>query len=183
MRRLFRGSHNLRRRLRSNKSRENYLSESLPPPKGIGGWLILVAIGLFVTPLKAIHFLWTNFLPIFQGDGWRRLTTPGTEAFHPYWKPLLIFEIAGNLTVISLGLFAGYHFFMKTRLAPRLLMMWFGFSAVFVLIDFFVANLIPAVAAHDDPDSTKEVIRALVAAIIWVPYFLVSKRVKATFVE
>jgi len=34
-----------------------------------------------------------------------------------------------------------------------------------------------------DPETIKEFARSLVACVIWVPYMLISKRVKATFVE
>ena len=84
-------------------------AESLAP-KGIGGWLVLVAIGLVVSPLRLIHLLWTAYLPLVQGGGWALLTTPGSEAYHPYWRPLLIFEVASNIFLIVLGLFAAYHF-------------------------------------------------------------------------
>ena len=44
-----------------------------------------------------------------------------------------------------------------------------------------VGEMIPFIAEQSDPESAKEVIRSVVGALIWVPYFLVSKRVKATF--
>lgn len=34
-----------------------------------------------------------------------------------------------------------------------------------------------------DPATLKEFARTLIAAVIWVPYMLISKRVKLTFVE
>ena len=34
-----------------------------------------------------------------------------------------------------------------------------------------------------DPDTLNTLIRSIICGIVWVPYMLVSKRVKATFIE
>ena len=63
-------------------------------------------------------------------------------------------------------------------------MIWFlALNVAFVVIDFFVADLIPAVAAEPDPESTKELIRTIIGAAIWIPYFLKSDHVKNTFIN
>lgn len=154
-----------------------------PPPKGIGGWLILVVIGLIVSPLKITYFLAINHWPIFRDGAWQQLTTPGTEAYHALWAPLLVFEIVGNLGCIALGLITLWFLVQRSRRTPRLAIIWLTCMTVFVVIDYFAADLIPAIAAQPDPESTKELVRSLVNAAIWIPYFMVSKRVKATFVE
>lgn len=48
-------------------------------PKGLGGWLILPAIGLFFYPIRIAASFYTDFLPIFQEGYWEVLTTPGRE--------------------------------------------------------------------------------------------------------
>ena len=153
------------------------------PSKGIGGWLILVVIGLLISPIRLSHFLLTNHWPIFRDGVWEVLTTPGTEAYHALWAPLLAFEIIGNLGSIVLALVTLWFLMRKSRRTPAFAIGCLVWSAAIVVIDFFAADLIPAVAAQSDPDSIKELVRALVGAAIWVPYFLVSKRVKATFVQ
>ena len=153
------------------------------PPKGIGGWLILVVIGLLISPIRAAHFLITTHWPIFRDGAWPVLTTPGTEAYHALWAPLLAFEIVGNLGSIALAFATLWLLMRRSRRTPVWAICWLLWTTAFVVVDFFAADLIPAVAAQSDPDSIKELVRSVVSAAIWIPYFLVSERVKATFVE
>jgi hypothetical protein len=39
--------------------------KEIAKPRGIGGWLILPMIGLFVTPLRLGAFLFSTYIPIF----------------------------------------------------------------------------------------------------------------------
>lgn len=153
------------------------------PPKGIGGWLILVVIGLLISPIRISYALATNHWPLIRDGAWSVLTTPGTDAYHALWAPLLVFEIAGNVGSIAFALVTLWFLIRKSRHTPILAISWLIWTTAVVVIDFFAADLIPAVAAQSDPESTKELVRSIVGAAIWVPYFLVSKRVKATFVE
>ena len=154
-----------------------------PPPKGIGGWLILVVIGLIVSPLRIAYYLVTNHWPLFRDGAWLRLTTPGTEAYHVLWAPLLIFEIVGNLGTIVLGLVALWFLVRRSLHTLKLAIVWLTWMTAVVVVDYFAADLIPPIAEQSDPESTKELTRSLVGAAIWIPYFLVSKRVRATFIE
>ena len=161
--------------------REQASSDAKPEPEGLGGWLILVAIGLAATAVRITYFVLSTLLPIFTGDTWHDLTTSGTPAYHPLWGPLLVFEVCGNALVVALALTLLVLFFRKSPLFPTLAVVYLALNVVFVVGDYFMGGMIPAVAASNDPDSMKEVVRSLVGAAIWIPYMLRSKRVKNTF--
>jgi hypothetical protein len=154
-----------------------------PTPKGIGGWLLLVVLGLVIAPLRVVHLLATQHVPMLRDGAWGILTTPGTELYHPLWAPLIVFEVVGNLGSIALALATLWLMFRKSRHTPRVAIAWLAWSTAIVVIDFILGQQIPMVAAQSGPDETRELTRALVSSAIWIPYFLVSKRVKATFVE
>jgi hypothetical protein len=154
-----------------------------PQLKGIGGWLILVVLGLVVSPLRTAYLLITTHWPIFRDGTWAILTTPGTGSYHPLWAPLITLEILGNLGSIALALVALWSLVRKSRRTPIFVIAWLSWTTALVAADFFAADMIPAVAAQADHDSVKELGRTIFGACIWIPYFLVSKRVKATFVE
>jgi len=148
----------------------------------IGGWLILFLTGLLLTPIRLGVVLYKTFVPLFSDGTFGQLTTPSSDLYHPLWAPLIAFELIGNLSVIALGLVTLYHFLRKSRKTKKYAIAWLLTAFAFVVIDFFFADMIPSIAVQPaDPESIKEVARSTVSAAIWVPYFLVSKRVKATF--
>lgn len=154
-----------------------------PAPKGIGGWLVLVVIGLVVHPMLVGYFLMTAHWPLFRDGLWPVLTTPGTEAYHPLLAPLIIFEVVGNVVSMTLAFVTLWFLFRRSRHTPQLAIAWLIWGAAIVVIDNLVADRIPAIAAQQDTEGARELVRSIVNAAIWVPYFMVSRRVRATFVE
>lgn len=149
---------------------------------GIGGWLILVAIGIVLTPIGMIMELGT-YPEIFSEGIWEVLTTPESNAYHPLWAPLIIGEILINAGLLIAWLNMGFKFFTGRRDFPK----WFIgiaiFSLAFIIVDALGAKIVLPNEPVFDPEAVQQLIRALIAAAIWVPYMLVSKRVARTFVN
>jgi len=96
---------------------------------------------------------------------------------------VLMFEIGGNTALLGFSVLVAVFFFQKRKLLPRLMIAFLLVNFLLVAADYFVADLLPSVASQKDPEATMELARALIAGVIWVPYFVVSKRVKRTFVR
>ena len=156
-------------------------SQDQPSLNGIGGWLVLIAIGLVITPFRNSYHLLSIYAPVIAGEGWLTLTSPSSHAYHPLWAPVLLFETAINVgfAICSIGLL--FLMLQKTFLFPRLFIAYLTINAFLVTIDYFLARLIPAVAAQQNAGALREMLRSICGACVWVPYMLKSKRVRATF--
>ncbi|MEA1994815.1 MAG: DUF2569 domain-containing protein [Campylobacterota bacterium] len=163
------------------RPKENTLVEK--SYEGIGGWLILPIIGLIITPIRVTLLMFKDLAPIFTEGYWNVLTTPGSEAYHPLWASLIIFESVGNIVFIIFPIVLLVFLFRKSKLLPKLMISCLVLNLLFVASDFFLSDLIPAIAEQNDSGSIKELARTVILAVIWIPYFLVSKRVKQTFVK
>ena len=151
--------------------------------RGLSGWLVLVGLGVVLSPFRLLLTYVPIYLPIFKDGTWEVLTTEGTEAYHVLWGPLLIGEIIYNICLIGLSLYLIYLFFSKHYMFPKYYIGVFVVSLIFIPLDAWVVSIVVPNEPMFDPQTTKEFTRSLIGVVIWVPYMLDSKRVKATFVK
>jgi hypothetical protein len=151
------------------------------PCEGIGGWLILVAFILLRAPIAVLVTLFRAVFPLLQHDTWAALTTKGTESYHPLWAPLIISELIVNLAFLALALIVLVLFFRRKRSFSRFVIILYLAHLAWEVCLTLVLRQIPAMASEPATSSLVGVIGLALGCAIWIPYFLVSKRVRATF--
>lgn len=152
-------------------------------PLAIGGWLIIVAIGVVLSPVRQFFYIGTNYPAFFTNGTWDALTLPSSDAYIPYFGTFFISEILINLMMAIAGIYLIYLFFNKKSNLPK---WYFGLalvSTILIIINAYVASLlVPGLEAFD-PETMKEIARSVVPLIIWSPYLIYSQRSKDTFVN
>lgn len=150
-------------------------------PEGLGGWLILPLIGLVLTVFKIFGYFAAQVAPLIADGTYAQLTTPGSEHYHPLWLPLLLLEGGGNAVLLTMAVAAICLYAMRSRWFPRVHIAFMLTNAVLMLVLFFLGAEIPAVKESADVQAVGDMARGLVGAAIWVPYMLMSRRVRNTF--
>lgn len=139
-----------------------------PQLVGIGGWLILPAIGLILGPVMAAGSIISS-LTLFSDVA---------DTGH---GDLFTLEILVQLGLLIFLIYTAVRFFGRRRNAPSviiaLLIVTVAVSAILLVVELAVGAESFAV------ESGKALLRGIVGAAIWIPFFKVSKRVKATFVH
>ena len=151
--------------------------------EGLGGWLILVGLGIIFSPLRIIVQIFPVYSEIFSNGSWEAITTPEAEAYNPLWAPILIGEITINGGLVLVWMFIAFLFFSRKKVFPKWYIGILVFTLGFILVDTLAIKAVLPSEPIFDPDTIKEFARSLIATLIWVPYMLISKRVKATFVK
>lgn len=146
------------------------------PYEGLRGWLILVGIGVTLAPIRVTLTTFQTCMDVFANGKWDAITIP-------LMKPFIIVEIVTNMGMAIGATIAAYFFYTKNRNFPKLYIGIQIFSLILILLDAEVASRINPEIPMFDPETNREITRALIGTLIWVPYMLVSKRVKATFVR
>jgi hypothetical protein len=155
--------------------------------RGIGGWLIVILIGLFATVIAFVVQI-NDSMKFFEPDLWHSLTTYDSEIYHPLFGTWIIYETALNILTAFLIIFILVLMFKKSRLFPKLMIFYFISAIFFRGIDYYLGYIVLSDLSkvtdvlNTNPD-INDLIRSVVQAAVWVPYFMKSKRVKVTFLN
>lgn len=144
----------------------------------IGGWLILPLIGLIVAPFIRLYQT-INAYSDSDLDNLVFIFDPSSEAFNPFFASVVILEELVGMLLIAFILLLIYQFFKQRSSLPRLLIILYAVNLVWIILR---AILVDISANIDFLESSGDILRALVSAGIWIPYFAFSDRVKETFV-
>jgi hypothetical protein len=163
----------------------NFAAESYD---AIGGFLYLWLLTLSVIVLKILMGL-IAVLPPFSRDIWAMANDPFASGYHPLLRPLLLFELVGRTALLCGVTVVAEYFFKKHRRAPRLIVGFMLTYLVFLIAGSLMKTEVMKplgkflLSGFQSPFLRKEFILALISCLTWVPYFLRSARVKATFVH
>jgi hypothetical protein len=138
---------------------------------GIGGWLVFTAIGLILAPFLNLFALAT--------DG-RLLFNPGARDYlmnHAGLYLLIVFEVISNLVFLLYCTGLNVLFYAKKKAFPVAMIVFLAANVLVISIDHI------SVAQLALPEKPTQLIRALISAAIWIPYFMRSRRVALTFVR
>jgi hypothetical protein len=143
-------------------------STANPSYSGIGGWLLLPAIGLVLSPIFILLFVNSRIVPFF--------TAAQFIGVSGELRTMLILDLVLNLAMFVYNIVIAVFFFKKRKILPKLVITLYALNLFFLLSDRFVFLTL------NSEQFTLGLVRGILSSLIWIPYFLVSKRVKETFV-
>ncbi|BBH24542.1 hypothetical protein Back11_58870 [Paenibacillus baekrokdamisoli] len=164
--------------------------ESIEIPKtnkpylyGFGGWLILFSIGIAFQFLGNFKLLIDNY-EFATSDDFLNLTQVSSENYNSLWKPTIWFEMLGQASLVALALLIAFFCIKKSPKFKTISITYIVFSLVFQVILLLVLSKIQQDYTSElfsEGELYTDLIKSIIYSIIWIPYFLVSRRVKNTF--
>jgi hypothetical protein len=144
------------------------ISQPYPHLKGIGGWLVVVAFILALSPIAVIQSMLQTDIPRLEHAG-----SPGGALL---WSIFLL----RNIVVFAALLVLNWLFYSERKSFPRAMIAYLlGLIVLGILQCFVDAAFVPDQAVRANFSLALRVLHAA----IWIPYYLRSRRVKATFIH
>ena len=153
--------------------------------EGIGGWLILVALGLFLGPLLLLGAILKD--AIFLANPNRAIV----GELIPGLPTLVVMELLSAVALLAGGVVLLVLFFGKKRIFPRAYQVFLLFSVAVSLAKYTLCPRVAGAASVRVMELVHQLhstisfaaLESVIAAVVWISYFTVSERVKATFVR
>jgi len=82
------------------------------------------------------------------------------------------FDIVFSAILIAVTFYLIYLYFAKKQAFPKLAITLISLNLLLCIFDFLT-----------EPDTLRDLVRGFGQAVIWIPYLMISKRVKATFIN
>lgn len=136
----------------------------------IGGFLYLPALGIILSIISGIYGFLSS-IKSYHG------VTDITTALYPF----IIYQMVCFAILLALSVYITGVFFGKKKKTPFYYILFISLNLMFVISNVAIAHFQYGVAV--DSDMLTSMARTLISACIWIPYFLVSVRVKRTFVR
>ena len=134
--------------------------------EGIGGWLLFPAVGLLVA-------IFSRMVKIFDDYSYIRIWIND--------HPLLGLILGLHIFVYFLIIYLTVQFFTKSRKTPKLMISYLIINALVFLFTVLLGSKMNYRPYNKD-EYIYFAIAAVIAAVIWIPYYMKSQRVKNTFV-
>lgn len=150
------------------------------PVTGIGGWMVLPMIGLFISPLRIIYDIFESGSWFFQASLYVPLLEVKSKPLFQLYILFFQFQAIAMLGLVLVTLVL----FLRRRTSVAMLMkiIYIG-SVVFLFLDMVLYEWLDLDALMGEAYDSRDLGRAFFAAAIWVPFFAISERVRTTFVQ
>jgi len=143
--------------------------------EGIGGWLVLVGIGIVLSPfLIVISSISEGYFNLTSWKNIQNLNIENKFLFQLTW----IFEITTNTLLFYFSILINLLYFKRRNTLPQLIIWFYSFNLLIQCLDLYLIWKVNEISSQN----WQAFFKTLIGAIIWIPYFSLSLRVKETFV-
>ena len=160
--------------------------DSDPHVRGIGGWLVLILLALIAGPFTLGRAIWIDYHSLTGPNHlFIGLRLPGLPS-------IIGFELFANLFLVLGLLLLIVFFFREDHRFPRSYQLWLGISLAARMAEYTLSLHLGADAGWEGAQQVianlhgklaLNLLQGLLAAVVWISYLQVSRRVKATFVN
>jgi hypothetical protein len=163
-----------------------------PGPTGLGGFIVVAIIWLVFTMFGGV-MLYGMSTAFIDGGLISPMLHSGNLLHHPLWVPLIIFDFLAAAVLFVMPIVILVFIFQRKRMARRLMVVFCGVALLVAVVNLVMAasfgiDTLRASGHQGEADALigqqiYSMIGAVLGAAVFLPYFLVSRRVKNTLVN
>ncbi len=169
----------------SSIARKFYLRDlkdiSTAPPLPIGGWLILPTIAVVITPFVLLYTVY--IAEYFDLATWEFISSPSSVGYNTMWTITFVSEMVMNFILIVFSVLLLILLIERRSIFPIHFICFCLLNLLFIIVNYVMVAQIESDYMDLSGTTSVDITKTVLKAGIWVPYMLLSKRVKNTFVR
>lgn len=141
-------------------------------------------IALFVTlaaPFLTLNSIRKTLLPFSFNETWIAISDKSLETYNPQWVNLVYFEFICNIILFLYTVLLIVLFIQKRRKYATYIIIYFISKVVFITFIMYFKTVIKGPPTPTISEISSIALRSLLFTGLWVPYFLLSEKVRETF--
>jgi len=158
------------------------MTQASEEPRGLKGWLLLVGLGITLSPVRILWDLFKIYLPAFTDGTWSVYTDPASPDYTPHYGSSVVIETLLNVALFLYALLVAFLFYSKSRFFPKLYIGLLLTYSAFTIASAWLRTWPYPDEAIFSEETIPDIFRSFIPCAIWIPYMLLSKRVRNTFV-
>jgi len=146
----------------------------------VGGWIIFPAIGIFLSPVWTLVNIYQN--GYFDYLNWEILTNSSHPSYNPSLGALVLVEYVYEIAILSFSILLIILLLNRRTSFPLLICCLYALNVLVLLVETVWLHQLELPTGFGGEDGLSSY-RSIGAALIWIPFFIYSDRVKGTFRE
>ena len=169
--------------LENEKNENENEQNNVKVASGFEGLLVLLGIGIVLSPIRLVTELYSTYLPIFTDGTWDKITSMNSLSYDPYWGTLVIIELIANVVFLFLAIHLLQLYFKKKAIFVKWYLIVATLSTTFILADAYIVAFVYPTIDFASTDNMTNFASSLIALLLWAPYLYRSQSAKNTFVN
>ncbi len=150
--------------------------------KSIEGTLYFPLIASLAAPFLSFNAFRQMILPFNFDERWVNISSSALETFNAPWVKVVLFQFISNIVLFLITVVLLISFFQLTKHYTKMVITYFILKILLITLIFYFQTVVKGPPTPTLQQITGIGTRSLLFTGIWIPYFLLSERVRETFI-
>lgn len=150
--------------------------------KPINGSLIVALLATILAPFLSLNSFRFGILPFATDDRWINISNSLLHTYNPEWVKLVYFEFCSNIFLFLYTIFLLVSFILRKKYYSKVIIFYFVLKIILLALIYYFQTVIKGPPTPTLSQISGVGFRSLIFTGIWVPYFLLSEKVRETFI-
>lgn len=150
--------------------------------KGLSGVVIFAVISFISSLILSYNNVITEIYPFSFDEQWLTISNLALDSYNKQWMKLIIFNLVSDITVLLFGIMLLIMFIKRSKYITLTLVFYFMYRVLLVTLIFYFRTVIKGPLTPDLTEIGTTAINSLIIPALWVPYLLLSEKVRETFI-